>query len=714
MMETKGVIFDFNGTLFFDNDKHLLAWETISKMIRGKGISQDELHNHFNGVPNQQIIQYLFDQKASQEDIDKYSKLKEQYYRQYCKEDTKSFHLVAGAESYFEMLVKQNIPFTIASASIKENIDFFIKSFHLDKWINPQDIVYDNGKYENKVAMFQDAAKKLGLDMKDITVFEDSLSGIKNAHLAGSCQIVVIDSANKADEYINLPGVIKVCHDFTDLTVNINLQINRLIHFAMQNKMIERSDEEYAVNLLLDLFHLDNFEKETVTETLKEATPILEEMLNYAVEKELLENNITARDLFDTRIMNCVMPRPSEVVKKFNEKCLKSVKRATDYYYRLSIASNYIRKSRTDKNIRFKEFYKYGDIEITINLSKPEKDPKEIAKAKLVKSSGYPKCLLCKENVGFAGNLNHAARQTHRIIPLNLNGKEYYLQYSPYVYYNEHCIVFNAHHQPMVINHDTFVNLLSFIEQFPHYMLGSNADLPIVGGSILTHDHYQGGSYTFPIENAAVLKKVYLKQYPELTIELMKWPLSTIRVTSFNKQAIIDFADAVLAKWRQYSNQSLNILSATNGIAHNTITPIARMKKDKYQLDLVLRNNRTSEEYPDGIFHPHQNLHHIKKENIGLIEVMGLAVLPARLKTELEELKECLLHHKDINTVLKLEKHRSWYNELKQNYDINLENVDNILKQELTKKFVEVLEDAGVFKMNDEGINAFIEFVENI
>ena len=311
--------------------------------------------------------------------------------------------------------------------------------------------------------------------------------------------------------------------------------------------------------------------------------------------------------------MNCLMPRPSEVVKTFYERYQFQPQAATDYYYGLSIASNYIRKSRTDKNIRFKRYYKYGNIEITINLSKPEKDPQEIAKAKLIKSSGYPRCLLCKENVGFKGDLNRAARQTHRIIPVELDHSHYYLQYSPYVYYNEHCIVFNQEHKPMVINKETFTHLLSFIEIFPHYMLGSNADLPIVGGSILTHDHFQGGRYTFPIEGAEVIQTIKLQNYPTLTIEVMKWPLSTIRVTSSDKAAIVDFSETVLKQWKMYSLPSLDIISHTGDIPHNTVTPIARRKNSEYQMDLVLRNNRTSEKYPDGIFHPHQNLHKKRK-----------------------------------------------------------------------------------------------------
>ena len=491
----------------------------------------------------------------------------------------------------------------------------------------------------------------------------------------------------------------------------MNHQINRLIHFGLQHHLISEDDEIYAVNLLLDLFHLDHFTKEEINEELAVATDILEEMLDYACQEGFIENNITERDLFDTRIMNCLMPRPSEVIQTFKKYYKEDEKKATKYFYDLSIASNYIRKTRTDKNIRFKQFYKYGDIEITINLSKPEKDPKEIMKAKTIKASGYPKCLLCKENVGFAGNFNHPARQNHRIIPLMLNGHRYYMQYSPYVYYNEHCIIFNENHQPMVINENTFRSLFSFVKQFPHYMLGSNADLPIVGGSILTHDHFQGGHYTFPIEGATVVKDISLDKYPDLQISVLNWPLSTIRVRSTNDEQMIQFALDTLNKWINYSHEKLDIIAYSHETRHNTITPIVRKKDGLYEMDLVLRNNRTSEKYPDGIFHPHQNLHHIKKENIGLIEVMGLAVLPARLKDELEVLKECLLGKKNILEISNMQKHVAWYNELKS-HDFNEDTVDQLLKEELTHKFVNVLEDAGVFKMNEEGKEAFIKFVE--
>ena len=494
----------------------------------------------------------------------------------------------------------------------------------------------------------------------------------------------------------------------------MNKAINRLINFGLKQHLIEKTDVDYAVNLLSDLLKLNDFTLEDVNEDLPTATPILEDMLDYACEKGIIENSITERDLFDTRIMNCLMPRNSEVIKRFYDDYEVSSKEATDHYYALSIASNYIRKDRTDKNIRFKSDYKYGTFEITINLSKPEKDPKDIAKAKLVKSSGYPKCLLCKENVGFSGDINRAARQTHRIIPLCLDGDQYYLQYSPYVYYNEHCIVFNEKHIPMVINQDTFRHLFAFIDMFPHYMLGSNAVLPIVGGSILTHDHYQGGSYHFPIEDAKTIKEIKLDNYKDLTIEVLNWPLSAIRATSYNKEELIQFSEHTLEEWRKYENEDLDIIPRSGETLHHTITPIARKKDGQYQIDLVLRNNRTNDEYPDGIFHPHQEHHHIKKENIGLIEVMGLAVLPARLKNEMELLKQCLLKKKTIDCDESLEKHQQWFEELIAKHQFNEENVDQILKDEIAVKFVKVLENAGVFKMNDEGIEAFIKFVEGL
>ncbi len=485
----------------------------------------------------------------------------------------------------------------------------------------------------------------------------------------------------------------------------INYEINRLLNFGVQNNLIQEEDRIYAANLLADLLKVPEFENENIKEELATATPILE--------NKLIDNTITERDLFDMRIMNCLMPRTSEVIKKFNELYKKSPKEATDNYFKLSIASNYIRKDRTDKNIIWKADTEYGALDITINLSKPEKDPKEIAKAKLVKSSSYPKCLLCKENEGFAGHLNHPARQNHRIIPLDFNGEKYFLQYSPYTYYNEHCIIFNSEHTPMKIDRKAFTNLLTFVDILPHYFAGSNADLPIVGGSILSHDHYQGGRYTFAMEEAPVEKTYTVKDYEDIKVGRVKWPMSVIRISSSNKERLIDLADHILSEWRKYSDERVDILSHSGDEPHNTITPISRKRDGNYELDLVLRSNRTTEEYPLGIFHPHNEVHHIKKENIGLIEVMGLAVLPARLKNELLEIKECLLNKAaDIKDRESIKKHADWYKYLLQQYkDINEGNVEAVLKKEVGIIFTKVLDHAGVFKRNEAGLTAFDRFI---
>ena len=475
--------------------------------------------------------------------------------------------------------------------------------------------------------------------------------------------------------------------------------------------MISLYDVDYSINMLLDLFKLDCFERTTVEKI--DYYLLIEDILDYAVKVGLIEDNITERDLFDTKIMNCIMPRPSEVVNKFYQLYDENKQKATQYFYDLSIHSNYIRKARTDKNIKFSHYYKYGDIQISINLSKPEKDPKEIAKAKLAKSTGYPKCLLCKENVGYAGNMNHPARQTHRIIPLDLNGKTYNFQYSPYVYYNEHCIIFNNEHVPMVINRQTFENLFTFIEKFPHYMIGSNADLPIVGGSILTHDHYQGGRHRFPMQDASVIKEIEIKGYENIKVQMLNWPLSTLRLTADDKEVLVDLSDKILNHWINYDDVSCDILSHTNDVRHNKVTPIARMDNNRYQIDIVLRNNRTNDEHPLSIFHPHAKHHHIKKENIGLIEVMGLAVLPARLKDELECLKLCLLKKKCIDDLESLKKHKEWFEYL-QTLEFDEQSIDEFIEKEVTKKFVSVLENAGVYKMNQKGIEGFTRFVDSL
>lgn len=491
----------------------------------------------------------------------------------------------------------------------------------------------------------------------------------------------------------------------------MNTKINQLINYGLENQMISLYDVDYSINMLLDLFKLDCFERTTVEKI--DYYLLIEDMLDYAVKVGLIEDNITERDLFDTKIMNCIMPRPSEVVNKFYQLYDENKQKATQYFYDLSIHSNYIRKARTDKNIKFSHYYKYGDIQISINLSKPEKDPKEIAKAKLAKSTGYPKCLLCKENVGYAGNMNHPARQTHRIIPLDLNGKTYNFQYSPYVYYNEHCIIFNNEHVPMVINRQTFENLFTFIEKFPHYMIGSNADLPIVGGSILTHDHYQGGRHRFPMQDASVIKEIEIKGYENIKVQMLNWPLSTLRLTADDKEVLVDLSDKILNHWINYDDVSCDILSHTNDVRQNTVTPIARMDNNRYQIDIVLRNNRTNDEHPLGIFHPHAKHHHIKKENIGLIEVMGLAVLPARLKDELECLKLCLLKKKCIDDLESLKKHKEWFEYL-QTLEFDEQSIDEFIEKEVTKKFVSVLENVGVYKMNQKGIEGFTRFVDSL
>ena len=496
---------------------------------------------------------------------------------------------------------------------------------------------------------------------------------------------------------------------------DIQHEISRLLHFARQKGLIAPEDEVYAANRLLDVLHVEDYVPEEVDETLETATPILECMLDYAAEKGLIEGTTDERDLFDTRIMDCVMPRPSEVVRQFHAHYEESPREATDYYYALSIASNYIRKARIDKNIAWKTATEFGDLDVTINLSKPEKDPRDIAKAKLAKAAGYPKCLLCRENEGYAGRVNHPARETHRLIPLDLAGHPWFLQYSPYTYYNEHCIVLNSDHVPMVISRETFENLTAFLEIFPHYFAGSNADLPIVGGSILSHDHYQGGRYTFAMERAAVEQEYTFANYPQVRAGRVKWPMSTLRLTSSDKDVLVELATAILAAWRTYSDASADILAETDA-PHNTITPIARRRGTDYEFDLVFRNNRTTAEHPLGLFHPHAEVHHIKKENIGLIEVLGLAILPARLKSEMEQIRaELLRGTADIAGIADIEKHADWYRSVRAAHMAVTEgNVDGILRDEIGKVFLEVLTHAGVFKRDAAGMAAFDRWIESI
>lgn len=497
---------------------------------------------------------------------------------------------------------------------------------------------------------------------------------------------------------------------------DINYEINRLLNFAVQNGLITEDDMYYSANLLLDVLKAQEFTMVKVEEKLPTATPILENMLDYMAEKEMFVNTVTQRDLYDTALMNCVMPRPSEVIAKFKADYAVSPEKATENYFALSTASNYIRKDRIDKNVAWKTATEYGDLDITINLSKPEKDPRDIAAAKLVASTTYPKCLLCRENEGFAGHANHPARQNHRIIPMDFHGHQWFLQYSPYTYYNEHCIIFNSEHTPMKISRKSFENLADFLEVLPHYFAGSNADLPIVGGSILSHDHYQGGNYTFAMAKAPIEKEYEFAGFPDVKAGRLKWPMSAIRITSENRQQLIDLAEKILNAWRGYTDESVTIFAETDGELHNTITPIGRRVGKAYQFDLVLRNNLTTEEHPLGLYHPHAEVHHIKKENIGLIEVMGLAVLPARLKAEMAGIKAALLDDVDsIDDDENLKSHAVWYKEIRAKHtDINKDNVDNIIQEEIGKVFMQVLTDAGVYKRNEQGMEAFDKFVASV
>ena len=498
--------------------------------------------------------------------------------------------------------------------------------------------------------------------------------------------------------------------------MSINTEINRLLNFAIQQGLMTTEDIFYSANRLIDLLKVHEFVPEKIDETLETATPILENILDYAVAEKLLDDTVNERDLFDTRIMDCVMPRPSEVIKKFRADYAQSPELATDNYYKFSIASNYIRKTRIDKNIIWQAPTEYGDLDITINLSKPEKDPRDIAKAKTVKSTGYPKCLLCRENEGYAGHAGHPARETHRIIPLNFRGHGWFLQYSPYTYYNEHCILLNVDHIPMKIDRNTFENIFDFITEFPHYFVGSNADLPIVGGSILSHDHYQGGHYTFAMAKAPIEKEYKFAGFDEVEGGRVKWAMSTLRLRSKNRQQLIDLCVKILDNWRQYSDESVDIFAYSGETPHNTITPIGRRRGDYYEFDLVLRNNRTTDEHPLGLFHPHAEVHHIKKENIGLIEVMGLAVLPARLKDEMAKVRENLAANvDDISSIEDIAKHADWYKKIREKYsNINADNADEIVKTEIGIVFSKILEHAGVFKRDEKGLAAFDKFVESV
>ena len=529
----------------------------------------------------------------------------------------------------------------------------------------------------------------------------------------------------------------------------INQYITELVGYGLATGLITEHDKIYTTNSLLELFNIEEYELQDhidqQSNSLQNSSlqnnmcleDILNGMLDYAYEHGIIkENSVVYRDLFDTKIMGMLVPKPSCVIAKFQSLYQEDPKKATEFYYKLSQDSDYIRRYRISKDQRWVTKTEYGEIDITINLSKPEKDPKAIAAARLMKQSGYPKCLLCKENEGYAGRLNHPARQNHRIIPLQINKQDWGFQYSPYVYYNEHCIVFNSEHIPMKIDRAAFQKLFDFVKLFPHYFVGSNADLPIVGGSILTHDHFQGGNYEFAMAKAPVEKSFTIQGFEQVKAGIVKWPMSVIRLKADSVEPLIELGDHILDRWRNYTDEQAFIYAYSDADGqilsghkvanltkekkyiyepHNTITPIARKVNGFYELDLVLRNNVTTEEHPFGVYHPHEELHHIKKENIGLIEVMGLAVLPARLKEEMEILKEYILMGKDISSNEEIAKHEKWVEEFMSSYDlVNEDNIDGIIQKEIGMVFSEVLEHAGVYKRNAEGQEHFLKFIQSL
>ncbi|MCR4841167.1 MAG: UDP-glucose--hexose-1-phosphate uridylyltransferase [Lachnospiraceae bacterium] len=499
--------------------------------------------------------------------------------------------------------------------------------------------------------------------------------------------------------------------------MSISSKILTLVKYGKEHGLFAECDETFVINRILHTLQLDEFDETAEAEDL-ELEDVLAALLDDAVERGIISDDVVSRDLFDTEIMTQMMPRPSEVIANFKEKYASSPKEATDYYYDLSRASDYIRTYRVKKDLKWVVPTEFGDLDITINLSKPEKDPKAIAAALKAKQSSYPKCLLCKENEGYAGRGNHPGRGNHRIIPLVLNNEDFFIQYSPYVYYNEHCIVFNSKHTPMKIDHDAFAKLLDFVDLFPHYFIGSNADLPIVGGSILTHDHFQGGNYEFPMAKAPVLKEIEFKGFEDIKAGIVKWPMSCIRLNGPDKKKINELADVILAQWRRYTDEEAFIFAATEDVPHNTITPIARRRGENFELDLVLRNNITTDEHPMGVYHPHAEHHHIKRENIGLIEVMGLAILPSRLKNEIALLAEYLKSGKDVSENETIEKHADWVRSLSAKYGdfimLPNEEVVRILEKEIGLVFCDILCQAGVFKQDEKGISFFERFIESV
>ena len=496
-----------------------------------------------------------------------------------------------------------------------------------------------------------------------------------------------------------------------------NKAIAKLADYAIRSGLVEECDRTWAINTILDVLKLDSYTEPEWTWDIGslELAPILEELLDDAYARGVLtENSVVYRDLFDTELMGRLTPRPSQVIEKFQYICHDDPKGATDWYYAFSQDTNYIRQDRIAKDVKWKAPTEYGELDITINLSKPEKDPKAIAAAKNLPASGYPRCQLCAENEGYAGRVNHPARQNHRIVPITINGSPWFLQYSPYVYYNEHCICLNAEHTPMKIDRACFGKLLDFVGQFPHYFVGSNADLPIVGGSILAHDHFQGGHYTFAMEKAPIEVPFTFPGYEDVEVGIVKWPMSVVRISSKAPERLIDLADKILLAWRGYTDEEAFIFAETDGEPHNTITPIARMRDGKFELDLVLRNNITTEEHPLGVYHPHAELHHIKKENIGLIEVMGLAVLPARLKEELAAVASALASGLDLRSSELTAKHADWAEGFAKGYTITRENALDIVQKETGLVFAQVLEHAGVYKRTPEGREAFLRFLKRM
>lgn len=496
---------------------------------------------------------------------------------------------------------------------------------------------------------------------------------------------------------------------------DINSLIAQLVQYGKEKGLVAKEDEIYTINRLLEILHLDEY-KETACEEEMKLEDILAQIMDWAYENGVMqENSVVYRDLFDTKLMGALVPAPSVVIKKFRELYKESPKKATDFYYDFSCNTDYIRRYRIAKDRKWKAETEYGTLDITINLSKPEKDPKAIAAAKNAKQSAYPKCLLCKENEGYAGRIDHPARQSHRIMPVEIDGKPWGFQYSPYVYYNEHCILFNKEHTPMKIDESAFRKLLDFIRQFPHYFIGSNADLPIVGGSILAHEHFQGGHYEFAMERAGIKKEITIPGFEQIEAGIVNWPMSVIRIRHTDAGLLVKAASHILESWRKYTDEDFFIYAQTDGEPHNTITPIARMRDGKYEFDLVLRNNITTKEHPLGVFHPHQELHHIKKENIGLIEVMGLAVLPARLKNEMKRLGEFIVAGKDISSDEELAKHADWVETFIGSYDsVTQENVEEILQKEIGEVFKKVLEHAGVYKNTKQGMEGFMRFISGL